>query len=256
MEENTGFLTIEAVKKGDALTRLSAVVFGLGSLLRGQPVRFALLIAAEIAYVAYMVLYGAGALVNLTTLGTVEQSDKFDEALGIYVTAAGDNSMLFLLYGVTAIIITLAFLYAMSASVRCAYTAQLKKAANKRVDTFAEDVRSLHGKNLHKLLLTWPLFGIFVFTIVPLVFMILIAFTNYDRAHQVPGNLFTWVGVDNFITMFSLGRTGFGSTFFPVLGWTLIWAVFATFSCYLLGMLLAIVINRKGTMFKSFWRFM
>ena len=45
-----------------------------------------------------------------------------------------------------------------------------------------------------------------------------------------------------------------GQTFWSVLGWTLIWAFFATFLNYIFGMLLAIVINRKDTKFKAFWR--
>ena len=46
-----------------------------------------------------------------------------------------------------------------------------------------------------------------------------------------------------------------GKTFWSVLGWTLIWAVLATFLNYILGMILAIVINRKTTRIKGFWRF-
>ena len=38
-------------------------------------------------------------------------------------------------------------------------------------------------------------------------------------------------------------------------GWTLIWAVFATVLNYVFGMILAIVINRKNTYAKGFWRF-
>ena len=38
-------------------------------------------------------------------------------------------------------------------------------------------------------------------------------------------------------------------------GWTLIWAVFATILNYVFGMILAIVINRKNTYAKGFWRF-
>ena len=38
-------------------------------------------------------------------------------------------------------------------------------------------------------------------------------------------------------------------------GWTIIWAVLATFLNYILGILVALLINRKGTKFKSFWRF-
>ena len=46
-----------------------------------------------------------------------------------------------------------------------------------------------------------------------------------------------------------------GSTFWSVLIWTLVWAVFATFTNYFFGMILAIIINRKETHAKGFWRF-
>jgi arabinogalactan oligomer/maltooligosaccharide transport system permease protein len=104
-------------------------------------------------------------------------------------------------------------------------------------------------------MLAFPIVGVLVFTIVPLVYTILVAFTNYDRTHQPPGNLFDWVGLDNFFAFFSSsGRLG--GTFWPVLGWTLIWAVVATVTCYVGGLILALLINRKGTRCKGFWRFM
>jgi arabinogalactan oligomer/maltooligosaccharide transport system permease protein len=121
---------------------------------------------------------------------------------------------------------------------------------------FSTDVKTLTDVNLHKLLMAWPMAGILTFTIVPLVFMILIAFTNYDHNHQVPGNLFTWVGLQNFGAMFNTGANGLGGFFFPILAWTIVWAIFATFTNYFLGMILAILINRNDTKLKSFWRFM
>ena len=36
--------------------------------------------------------------------------------------------------------------------------------------------------------------------------------------------------------------------------WTLLWAVVATFSNYILGMIFALMINKKGIKFKAFWR--
>lgn len=66
--------------------------------------------------------------------------------------------------------------------------------------------------------------------------------------------LFDWVGLANFKKVLSFSDS-IGQTFWSVLGWTLIWAVFATGLNYILGMLLALLINRKGTRFKSFWRF-
>ena len=125
----------------------------------------------------------------------------------------------------------------------------------KNIPSFKDDIRSLKEENLHAFLLSFPILGIICFTIVPLIFMILIAFTSYDHEHQPPGNLFSWVGLKNFTEMFSQGSK-LAATFWPVLTWTLVWAVVATVSCYILGLLLAILINRKGTRAKGFWRFM
>ena len=83
--------------------------------------------------------------------------------------------------------------------------------------------------------------------------MICMAFTNYSKIdnHLV---LFDWVGLDNFVTLFNSDSV-LGSTFWRVLGWTLVWAFFATFTNYFAGMILAIIINRKDTKAKGFWRF-
>ena len=83
--------------------------------------------------------------------------------------------------------------------------------------------------------------------------MICMAFTNYSKL----GNhlmLFDWVGLENFKALFDSSSI-LGSTFWSVLGWTLVWAFFATFSNYIFGMILAMVINRKDTRAKGFWRF-
>ncbi len=101
--------------------------------------------------------------------------------------------------------------------------------------------------------MTPPLIFIFGLTVLPLVFMICMAFTNYSKLdnHLV---LFDWVGLENFRTL-SDSNSILGSTFWSVLAWTVIWAFFATFSNYIFGMILAMVINRPGTKAKSFWRF-
>jgi len=106
---------------------------------------------------------------------------------------------------------------------------------------------------MHKTMLTLPSLGVLAFTVVPIVFMIMLAFTNFDRNHQPPGNLFTWVGFENFRNVFDMN--GFmGNTFVGVLGWTLVWAVFATFLNYFFGMIVAMMINKQGIKLKSLWR--
>jgi arabinogalactan oligomer/maltooligosaccharide transport system permease protein len=81
--------------------------------------------------------------------------------------------------------------------------------------------------------------------------MISMAFTTYDYNHSL---VFHWNGLKNFAEALNLKDT-VGKEFWPVLGWTLCWAVAATFSNYILGTILAIIINRKGTRLKSMWRF-
>jgi arabinogalactan oligomer/maltooligosaccharide transport system permease protein len=94
-----------------------------------------------------------------------------------------------------------------------------------------------------------------VFQILPLIFMILIAFTNYDAKHLPPGELFTWVGFGNFTSVFDIaGSATRATTFIGLAKWTIIWAVCATFTNYILGMIVALMINKKGIKFKALWR--
>ena len=245
----------EAIAKGNALTKGSLFVFGLGNILNKQIVRGLIFLAIEIAYIVYMATFGVRAIGNFMTLGTKEQGQTYNEALGIYEYTAGDNSMLFLLYGVITIVLTLAVVFIACMSAKSAYCTQLRKERGMHIPGFLDDLRSLREENIHTGLLALPIIGIIIFTIVPLIFMILIAFTSYDHEHQPPGTLFSWVGLENFKSLIA-SSSSLATTFWPVLGWTLIWAVSATVTCYILGLLLALLINRKGTKGKGFWRFM
>ncbi|MBR7188608.1 MAG: sugar ABC transporter permease, partial [Clostridia bacterium] len=61
-------------------------------------------------------------------------------------------------------------------------------------------------------------------------------------------------GFDNFRQLLSSDVASYGDTFRQVLVWTLVWAFFATFLNYFLGMLVAIMINKKGIRLKKMWR--
>ena len=239
---------------GNGISKLSAIIFGLGNLIHKQIIRGLLYLSIELAYIYYMVTFGVTSLKNLITLGTVAQVEVFNEELQIYEYITGDNSMLCLLYGVLTIFVTLVFIFALTGSVKSAYDSQRRKELGKKTLSFKDDIRSLNQQNLHKAMLFTPMVGIIAFTIIPLLFMVLIAFTNYDKNHQPPGNLFDWVGLANFKSLL-FDNSMLSNTFWPILGWTFIWAIFATFSCYILGIILAVVINREGTRFKGFWRF-
>lgn len=239
---------------GNWQTRLSLVIMGFGNFVNKQIIQGLIYLGIEALYIFYMITTGIGTIKDFITLGTVAQQEVFNESTQMYEYVVGDNSMLCLLYGVVTIFISIFFVVAMCTSMRSAYASQVKVQHGLKPMNFRENLRSLKQQKLQSSMLSLPVMGILCFNIVPTAFMILIAFTNYDKNHQTPGNLFDWVGFENFQKMFTKGSR-LAETFWPVLSWTLIWAVFATVTSFVLGLLLAIVINRKGTKFKGFWRF-
>ena len=189
----------------------------------------------------------------LASLGWREQEKVWNEKKSIYEYTAGDQSSLILLYGVATVYITAMFIIVWRESVKSSYKSEVLAKSGKHLNNFKEDCKSLLDQNLYKLLLAAPVMGILIFTILPLIYNITMAFTNYSKVndHLV---LFDWVGLANFKKILNFGDS-IGKQFYSVLGWTLIWAIVATALNYILGMILAIIINRKETKGKAFWRF-
>lgn len=236
-------------KDGDYKTRISYFLMGFGNIARGQILRGVVFLIFEIVFILYMIFIGGPNLSMLNTLGvTATYTDEWG------VQHLGDNSFRILLYGVLSIFFVVAFIYTWYLNIKQNKIAQEIIATGKPLKSGKQDLQSLVDDQFHKTLLSLPLLGIFIFTVLPIFFMILIAFTNYDKNHLAPNNLFTWYGLENFRQIFNFGGSLFASTFGEILVWTLVWAFFATFTNYFLGMIVAMLINRKGIKLKKFWR--
>ena len=249
----TPYTVSNAVKKGGLLTKLSMLIMGAGNIAHKQIIKGLIFLLMEVAFVYFMITTGAHCLAMLPSLGDRAQEEVWNEAKGIYEYVAGDNSLLILLYGVVTIFVIIWFIFMWRAAVKSAYKTECLAKEGKHINSIKDDIKDMFHMNLHKTLLTLPLAGILAFNILPLAFMICMAFTNYSKQgdHLM---LFDWVGLDNFAKVLSFSDS-IGQTFWPVLGWTLVWAIFATGLNYIFGMILAILINRNGTRFKGFWRF-
>ncbi len=235
-------------RDGDWKTRVSYVVMGFGSFARGQWGRGLLFFLFQTVFNLYMVNFGVAYLGKLNTLGVVE-TQKVGRK-----TVYGDNSFLILLYGVLTIFFIIAFIYTWRVNIKQNRISQQILASGRKLKRTKDDLQSLVDSQFHKTLLALPTLGVVVFTVLPIIFMILVAFTNFDFNHQPPAKLFTWVGFENFATLMSPETASYGDTYRQVLFWTLIWAFFATFLNYFLGMFVAIMINRKGIKLKKLWR--
>lgn len=241
----------ELFKEGDVATKLSFVVMGAANLANKQHLKGLIFLFSQIAFFYWLIRNGLRALSMLATLGTQSQGLVFDERLGIEVLQEGDNSMLLLLFGIAAIVICLLLVGLYVINLKSARNIHELKKVGKKIPSTMDDLASLLNERFHATLMTIPLLGVLLFTVLPLLYMISIAFTNYDHTHLPPKNLFTWVGFVNFGNVIS---GNMADTFFPVLGWTLIWATLATVTCFFFGILLALLINTKGLKFKGVWR--
>ena len=106
-------------------------------------------------------------------------------------------------------------IWAWRGALKSAFKAECLDKEGRHINSFVEDLKSLLHENWHRLLMTPPMVFIFTLTILPLVFMICMAFTNYSKL----GNhlmLFDWVGLDNFKALFDMNSI-LGSTFWSVL---------------------------------------
>ena len=246
--------------KGNALTKGSYAVMGLGHMGRGQGGKGIIYLLVEVLFILYMVFFGAPYLGKFFygfftkgTVGITETHDYWDDNAGHYEKIVGDNSFHVILYGILSLFMILFFLAIYLRSLKESRELEELVKDGKKAVSFRKEAGELLNDKFHIPLLSLPMLGLFVFTVVPLVTMIVIAFTNYDASTEVPQHLFRWVGFANFRDVLG-GNSALSGTFLRVLGWTLIWAFFATFSNYFGGMIVALLINKKGIKCKKLFR--
>ena len=239
--------------KGDWATKLSYVIFGFGDLHKGKYYKGILYFLVECLYVLFLVFFGAEQLYWLPTLGTIKQHRVIVN--GMYKTVQGQQSMQILLYATLTIVVTIVVFAIYISNIKDAYRHQVMRANGEKPTGLKQDAREFLDGKYHITLLSFPILMIGIFNILPLIFMILIAFTNYNGTTNLV--LFDWVGMSNFGNLLNLvDGARKASTFFGIAGWTLIWAIAATFSNYILGMIVALMINKKGIKLKSVFRTM
>ncbi len=245
---------IAALKNGGPIVWISCLIMGFGNIMAGQFIKGLMFLAIEAGIIVYMVSFEGGLhwLSMLPSLGDTPDQEVWSDELGVYTYQIGDRSQLILLYGVATIVILFFGLVIWRASVRSGYIAQSRKKNGLKVPNFIDDLKALFDENIHKLLMAPPFTSLVIFTIVPLIYMMAMAFTNYSKVgdHLM---LFDWVGFENFATILDSGSV-IGRQFKDVLIWTLVWAFFATFLNFLLGTFMAMIIDRKTTRLKGLWR--
>ncbi|MBR1537842.1 MAG: sugar ABC transporter permease [Treponema sp.] len=166
-----------------------------------------------------------------------------------------DNSIFMLIDGILILSLLAIFVIVYVLSVKSAQSGYKEYCRTGRFKSQKELFDSTMGKS-------FPIFGlapafvmILIFVVVPLVFSVLVAFTNYsDPSHIPPNNTVDWVGFQNFVELLG-GQNTWSVGFLRVAVWTLVWAVLATFTCYFGGLIVAVWLKEINFHISPLFRF-
>ena len=140
--------------------------------------------------------------------------------------------------------------------IKDAYTTSVEFEKTKQREKDKDYFKELYEKSFEYIVLSPAIFTIAFISLMPIVFGFLIAFTSYN-GNAADVGLFDWVGFSNFLKIFTFGDNvglPFGSTFWRVFVWTVIWAIFSTFTVFFGGFFQAVIINSERVPLKKFWR--
>ena len=261
---------VKRFAEGSIGTKLSHLFFGAGNLYRGQIIKGLIYLLIQGGFIALFVgcpevtgpnnvkvPLGYKALLNLVLKGN--EAGDFDPITGKIMPAS--SSQLMLLFGLAMIGMIIFYIIIWNSSINSSVAADKDVKEGRKPTTFKQDLQGLIDGRFHVLMITPTFVAAIIFTLLPTIFMICIAFTTYNDLDMTAANtaLFHWNGFSNVGSIFtgegSLGRE-IHARFFPVLGWTVIWAILATFTCYFGGIILALLINKKGLKGKKAYRTM
>lgn len=244
LEKKAKVVKLKEKRRLNGKEKASMILMGSGQLMYGQIGKGILYLMVLLAGILYFTIGGgAKALVGFFTLGTKEA----DPWLG----TAGDNSVTMLIRGILSWIVLGLCLAIHYLNIKDIRVTASRVELGKKPETFRETLGSLLDKRFYILVLAVPVIGVCIFNVLPIIFMIIIAFTNYG-GDIVPPKLVDWVGLQNFVKITTLSK--FAPTFLKILGWNILWAIISTIINYFGGLFLALLLNKECVKGKAFWR--
>ncbi len=246
-KENKPFLDILKTKAFIA-SLLSVLFMGLGQLYNRQIVKGLFFSGLWVFILIFYSQPFMWAMWGLRTLGETPQLRERGR-----VVFEGHHSIFLMIEGIIALLMALIVLCIYIISVRDAYKVGKERDNGILPLGIKQSLQNSWEKGFAYILLTPTFIFTLFLTVLPLIFSVMIAFTNYSAPNYLPPrNLVDWVGFQTFINLFSM--SAWSRTFYGVFTWTIFWAVLTTFTTFFLGFFYAVLIESKGVRFKKFWR--
>lgn len=230
---------------------LSTIFMGLGQIYNRQFIKGLIFLVVEVLCLNYFINNLSRAIWGMVSLGDVPS--RLVKVKGIAKMVTGDHSIYILIQSLITILFLVVVLIAWYMNIRDAYKIGEERDSGHEANSFKKTVRYILDYKFAQTFLVIPTIGILFFTIMPIIFMVLLAFTNYSAPdHMPPAKLVDWVGFETFRNLLVLKT--WSHTFYGVLTWTIVWAVLSTVTTYFGGLLVALLISQKGIRFKGIWR--
>ncbi len=222
--------------------RLSMAVMGLGQLCYGQIVKGLVYLGCFGVLLGYFLTRGIADLIGFFTLGSNEEN--------LWLGIPGDNSLTMLILGLFAIFILIFTVILYVTNVKDAVYTAKRRESGAPAPKFRQTLETAADRNFHLTALTLPVVGVTVFSILPIVFMICIAFTDLGGDVVYP-KLASW-SFSPWQKILSLGKIG--STFGKILSWNIVWAIVSTGLNFVVGLGMALLLSKRNVRGSKFWR--
>lgn len=223
---------------GKPITKFNIIssffLIGLAQCLEKQFIKGICYLLIEVGYIFFMIFVGADSITNSINLATY----------------SGDRRSV-LVYLIVTILFTAFFIFTYICAQRLTLRYEILRVNEKKLK-FKNEIGDLSGAKSYFVYLILPILGAVVFTVLPIIFMVLIGFTNFNAHENIGNETFAWDGFNAFLSLFDMGDNF--KDLASVFSWTMIWSFFATFTCYFGGFFLAILLNNKLVKVKPLWR--
>lgn len=216
------------VKQNVTLAGLLSLIPGVGQIYNKQWIKGILFLLLTGLFIYELQVFGAQALHDLITLGTVPRQD---------------HSLFMLIRGTLQILITLIFLVFYAFNIYDARRVAKFWNEGIPVNQSIKDLLNNTYQNGFPYLLIIPAYLAMIFAIIfPVLVTIFTAFVNYSFNNMPPARLLDWIGMENFSKIFFFST--FRSAFMSVLSWTLIWTICATTLQIVIGVFTAVIMHQ------------
>ena len=229
------------MKRKNLATLFSVVFMGAGQLYNGEWIKGILFSIINIIF--YINIFN----------GTIYHSLWGLITLGEVPGVKGDHSINLMIIGIISVMFLTIFLIIYIYNIKDAYKKACEIESGLKVETQLEYLKRSANEKFPYLVLMPAIILVLSFTVLPIIFTVLTAFTNYSSPYHIPpANLVEWVGFSNFSKLYSL--TAWKTTILHITLWTIVFAFLVTIVNYFAGLVIALLLNSKKTIGRKFWR--